>query len=173
GSGQRAGRLTESECCRSRGMVPQPISLPANCVQIRPADTGPLYLSCRFKRLSPYNVVRRAAKLCGLREAGENDEWTLYWTDYSVSLDRVMEMKSYQPFIIDGFKFDLRIYVLVTSCDPLRIFVYNEGLARFATSTYSDPSHSNLDDVCMHLTNYSINKHSANFVRDENCGSKR
>uniref|UniRef100_A0A8D0L4L5 Tubulin tyrosine ligase like 6 n=1 Tax=Sphenodon punctatus TaxID=8508 RepID=A0A8D0L4L5_SPHPU len=228
-----------------------------------------LKYQCRFKRLSPYNVVRRAAKLCGLREAGENDEWTLYWTDYSVSLDRVMEMKSYQkinhfpgmseicrkdllarnmsrmlklfpkefnffprtwclpadygdlqaysrsrkhktyickpdsgcqgrgifitrtmkdikpgedmicqlyisrPFIIDGFKFDLRIYVLVTSCDPLRIFVYNEGLARFATSTYSDPSHSNLDDVCMHLTNYSINKHSANFVRDENCGSKR
>ncbi|CAM4704566.1 unnamed protein product [Lepidochelys olivacea] len=78
-----------------------------------------------------------------------------------------------QPFIIDRFKFDLRIYVLVTSCDPLRIFVYNEGLARFATSAYSDPSHSNLDDVCMHLTNYSINKHSTNFVRDEDSGSKR
>lgn len=25
----------------------------------------------------------------------------------------------------------------------------------------------------MHLTNYSINKHSANFVRDEDSGSKR
>ncbi|XP_044300591.1 tubulin polyglutamylase TTLL6 [Varanus komodoensis] len=207
--------------------------------------------------------------MCGLREASELDDWTLYWTDYSVSLDRVMEMKSYQkinhfpgmseicrkdllarnmgrmlklfpkefnffprtwclpadygelqsfgrskkhktyickpdsgcqgkgifitrtvkdikpgedmicqlyiskPFIIDGFKFDLRVYVLVTSCDPLRVFVYKEGLARFATSAYSDPSHSNLDDVCMHLTNYSINKHSANFIRDEDSGSKR
>ncbi|KAJ7313677.1 hypothetical protein JRQ81_005282 [Phrynocephalus forsythii] len=214
-------------------------------------------------------TVRRAAKLCGLREASEVDDWTLYWTDYSVSLDRVLEMKSYQkinhfpgmseicrkdllarnmsrmlklfpkdfnffprtwclpadygelqafgrskkhktyickpdsgcqgrgifitrtvkdikpgedmicqlyiskPFIIDGFKFDLRIYVLVTSCDPLRVYVYKEGLARFATSAYLDPSHSNLDDVCMHLTNYSINKHSANFVRDEDSGSKR
>nr|XP_020665513.1 tubulin polyglutamylase TTLL6 isoform X2 [Pogona vitticeps] len=216
-----------------------------------------------------YESVRRAAKLCGLREASEVDDWTLYWTDYSVSLDRVLEMKSYQkinhfpgmseicrkdllarnmsrmlklfpkdfnffprtwclpadygelqafgrskkhktyickpdsgcqgrgifitrtvkdikpgedmicqlyiskPFIIDGFKFDLRVYVLVTSCDPLRVYVYKEGLARFATSAYSEPSHSNLDDVCMHLTNYSINKHSANFVRDEDSGSKR
>ncbi|XP_042333598.1 tubulin polyglutamylase TTLL6 [Sceloporus undulatus] len=207
--------------------------------------------------------------MCGLREGTEVDDWTLYWTDSSVSLDRVMEMKNYQkinhfpgmseicrkdllarnmgrmlklfpkefnffprtwclpadygelqafgrlkkhktyickpdsgcqgrgifitktvkdikpgedmicqlyiskPFIIDGFKFDLRVYVLVTSCDPLRVFVYNEGLARFATSAYSDPSQSNLDDVCMHLTNYSINKHSANFVRDEDSGSKR
>ncbi|XP_039189108.1 tubulin polyglutamylase TTLL6 isoform X4 [Crotalus tigris] len=43
-----------------------------------------------------YESVRRAAKMCGLREATEIDEWTLYWTDYSVSLDRVIEMKSYQ-----------------------------------------------------------------------------
>uniref|UniRef100_A0A7M4EI55 Tubulin tyrosine ligase like 6 n=1 Tax=Crocodylus porosus TaxID=8502 RepID=A0A7M4EI55_CROPO len=119
------------------------------------------------------DAVHRAAKQYGLREGGGNDEWTLYWTDCSVSLDRVIEMKSYQPFIIDKFKFDLRIYVLVTSCDPLKIFVYEEGLARFATSTYSDPSQNNLDDVCMHLTNYSINKHSANFIRNEDSGSKR
>lgn len=49
-----------------------------------------------------------------------------------------------QPFLIDGFKFDMRVYVLVTSCDPLRIFLYKEGLARFATTRYIDPSSSNL-----------------------------
>lgn len=41
-------------------------------------------------------AVRRAAQQYGLREGGEGDDWTLYWTDYSVSLERVMEMKSYQ-----------------------------------------------------------------------------
>lgn len=50
----------------------------------------------------------------------------------------------FQPFLIDGFKFDMRIYVLITSCDPLRIFMYEEGLARFATMPYVEPSHNNL-----------------------------
>ncbi|XP_040349560.1 tubulin polyglutamylase TTLL13 isoform X3 [Herpailurus yagouaroundi] len=78
-----------------------------------------------------------------------------------------------KPFLIDGFKFDMRIYVLITSCDPLRIFMYEEGLARFATMPYAEPNNSNLDDVCMHLTNYAINKHNENFVRDDAAGSKR
>ncbi|XP_053331380.1 tubulin polyglutamylase ttll6-like [Spea bombifrons] len=78
-----------------------------------------------------------------------------------------------KPFLIDGFKFDLRIYVLVTSCDPLRIFIYNEGIVRFATTSYTKPNSKNLDNVFMHLTNYAINKHSANFIRDDVKGSKR
>lgn len=49
-----------------------------------------------------------------------------------------------QPFIIDGFKFDLRIYVVVTSCDPFRIYVYKDGLARFATVKYHEPTGANV-----------------------------
>ncbi|XP_076792031.1 tubulin polyglutamylase TTLL6 isoform X2 [Arvicanthis niloticus] len=87
--------------------------------------------------------------------------------------DMICQLYISKPFIIDGFKFDLRIYVLVTSCDPLRVFVYNEGLARFATTSYSHPNTDNLDEICMHLTNYSINKHSSNFIQDAYSGSKR
>ncbi|XP_009873212.1 PREDICTED: tubulin polyglutamylase TTLL6, partial [Apaloderma vittatum] len=212
---------------------------------------------------------RRAAQCCGLKEAGEDEEWTVYWTDNSVSLKHIKEMKRFQkinhfpgmieicrkdllahnlnrmlklfpkeynifprtwclpadyrdfqayrcarknrtfickpenscqgkgifvthnpeeikhaehmicqqyiskPFLIDGFKFDMRVYVLITSCDPLRIFVYKEGLVRFATMKYVDPSSRNPDDICMHLTNYAINKHNENFIQDDMTGSKR
>ncbi|XP_046293533.2 tubulin polyglutamylase TTLL13 [Marmota monax] len=247
---------------------------------IAPTDTDDLEVGRRKRRRKrrplainltncKYESVRRAAQMCGLKEVGEDKEWTVYWTDCSVSLERVMDMKRFQkinhfpgmteicrkdllarnlnrmqklypteynifprtwclpadygdfqsygrqrktrtyickpdsgcqgrgifitrnpreikpgehmicqqyiskPFLIDGFKFDMRIYVLITSCDPLRIFMYEEGLARFATMPYVEPSHNNLEDVCMHLTNYAINKHNENFVRDDAVGSKR
>lgn len=69
------------------------------------------------------------------------------------------------PLLINGHKFDLRIYVLVTSYEPLRIYVFKEGLARFASVSYS--SKIDKDNKFMHLTNYSINKKNDNFVKNE------
>ncbi|KAJ8797857.1 hypothetical protein J1605_017059 [Eschrichtius robustus] len=37
----------------------------------------------------PLSTVRRAAQMCGLKEVGEDKEWPVYWTDCSVSLERV------------------------------------------------------------------------------------
>ena len=53
-----------------------------------------------------------------------------------------------KPFLIDGLKFDLRVYVLITSCDPLRVFVFRDGLVRLATEPYQVPNDSNMDMVC-------------------------
>ncbi|VDM95547.1 unnamed protein product [Thelazia callipaeda] len=62
-----------------------------------------------------------------------------------------------RPLIINSAKFDLRLYVYLTSIDPLRIYLYNDGLVRFASTPYSsDPS--SMSNRFMHLTNYSINK---------------
>jgi tubulin polyglutamylase TTLL6/13 len=84
----------------------------------------------------------------------------------------------HKPFLIDNLKFDLRIYVLVAGCDPLRIYIHREGLARFATEEYKGPQSSNIADMCMHLTNYAVNKHNPNFVfnddsETDNVGHKR
>ena len=49
-----------------------------------------------------------------------------------------------KPLLVDGFKCDLRIYVLVTSCSPLRVFLFNDGLLRMSTEPYISPSESNM-----------------------------
>uniref|UniRef100_A0A3Q1BZK2 Tubulin--tyrosine ligase-like protein 5 n=1 Tax=Amphiprion ocellaris TaxID=80972 RepID=A0A3Q1BZK2_AMPOC len=67
------------------------------------------------------------------------------------------------PLLIDEFKFDVRLYVLVTSYDPVLIYVYEEGLARFATVKY-DRTSKNIKNTFMHLTNYSVNKKSSDYV---------
>ncbi|XP_058434973.1 tubulin polyglutamylase TTLL7 isoform X3 [Marmota monax] len=52
-----------------------------------------------------------------------------------------------KPFLMEGYKFDLRIYILVTSCDPLKIFLYHDGLVRMGTEKYIPPNESNLELV--------------------------
>ena len=70
------------------------------------------------------------------------------------------------PLLIDGLKFDMRIYVALTSVDPLRIYMYEDGLTRFATTSYKSPSQAcdinNKKGKYAHLTNYSINKNNKN-----------
>ncbi|XP_068254897.1 tubulin polyglutamylase TTLL5 isoform X2 [Nyctibius grandis] len=67
------------------------------------------------------------------------------------------------PLLVDDFKFDVRLYVLVTSYDPLVIYLYEEGLVRFATVRY-DQTSKNIKNQFMHLTNYSVNKKSGDYV---------
>ena len=71
------------------------------------------------------------------------------------------------PLLLEGLKFDLRIYVLLKCITPLKVFIYKEGLGRFSTSKYEKPTNVNMQDMCMHLTNYAINKLSPNFVFNE------
>lgn len=61
------------------------------------------------------------------------------------------------PFLIDDRKFDFRFYLLIASLDPLTIFIYQEGIARFCSEKYEPPSKSNRNKKFIHLTNTSIN----------------
>eukprot|EP00930_Biecheleria_cincta_P002379 TRINITY_DN103389_c0_g1_i1.p1 TRINITY_DN103389_c0_g1~~TRINITY_DN103389_c0_g1_i1.p1 ORF type:complete len:1015 (+),score=210.40 TRINITY_DN103389_c0_g1_i1:170-3214(+) len=74
----------------------------------------------------------------------------------------------HRPFLLDGFKFDLRLYVLVSGCDPLRIFLHRRGLVRLASEPYVEPVGKNLSQNMIHLTNYAINKLNPNFEENTN-----
>jgi tubulin polyglutamylase TTLL5 len=72
------------------------------------------------------------------------------------------------PLLLFGHKFDLRIYVVVTCYDPLRVYVYREGLVRFATEKYGQAGDGKEEgSVYAHLTNYSINKKNENYVQND------
>lgn len=71
------------------------------------------------------------------------------------------------PLLLNGYKFDMRIYVVITCINPLRVYIYEEGLARFATFKYTQGANgggaAGSKGKFMHLTNYSINKKNAAF----------
>ena len=66
------------------------------------------------------------------------------------------------PLLIGGKKFDLRIYVLVTSFRPLKAYMYKMGFCRFCTVRYNQ-STSELDNLFVHLTNVSIQKNADDY----------
>ena len=43
-----------------------------------------------------YECVRRAAKRLNFREVSDEDDWNVYWTDTSVGIERVAQMKKWQ-----------------------------------------------------------------------------
>ncbi|XP_052580143.1 tubulin polyglutamylase TTLL11 isoform X4 [Peromyscus californicus insignis] len=87
----------------------------------------------------------------------------------------VVQEYIYKPLLIDKLKFDIRLYVLLKSLDPLEIYIAKDGLSRFCTEPYQEPNPQNLHHVFMHLTNYSLNIHSGKFIHSDSAstGSKR
>jgi len=80
------------------------------------------------------------------------------------------------PHLINNKKYDLRLYVVITSFSPLKVYLYDEGLIRFCCEDYTVSTETKHNRF-VHLTNYSVNKNSENFdsnvsVNDDFKGSK-
>lgn len=69
--------------------------------------------------------------------------------------DTVVQRYVDRPYLIDGRKGHLRIYVLITSAEPLRAYIYRDGIVRFAPEPY-DPRPERLGDISMHVTNTAL-----------------
>ena len=86
---------------------------------------------------------------------------------FALTQDYVAQEYLAHPLLIDGKKFDLRIYVLVTSLSPLTAYIADEGLVRLCTKNYEAPSQANLHNLLQHLTNYSLNKLSDDYIKSD------
>eukprot|EP00615_Pteridomonas_danica_P010724 CAMPEP_0114361274 /NCGR_PEP_ID=MMETSP0101-20121206/24590_1 /TAXON_ID=38822 ORGANISM="Pteridomonas danica, Strain PT" /NCGR_SAMPLE_ID=MMETSP0101 /ASSEMBLY_ACC=CAM_ASM_000211 /LENGTH=347 /DNA_ID=CAMNT_0001506127 /DNA_START=462 /DNA_END=1502 /DNA_ORIENTATION=+ len=77
----------------------------------------------------------------------------------SVKYDTQTVVQQYlrNPLLIDGFKWDMRLYVLVTSFDPLEAWLYKDGFIRFSTRKFT-LQETTKNDGLIHLTNSSVQK---------------
>ena len=78
--------------------------------------------------------------------------------DLVTALDRadvVVQRYLDRPYLVEGRKGHCRIYCLVTSADPLRAYVYSEGIVRLAPELY-DPTPDRPGGVSMHVTNTAL-----------------
>jgi tubulin polyglutamylase TTLL1 len=84
------------------------------------------------------------------------------WSSLSPKDQYVVSRYLNSPLLIGGKKFDLRMYVLVTSYRPLKCYLYKDGFARFCASNYTNDV-TELDNLFVHLTNVAIQKHGEDY----------
>lgn len=101
-----------------------------------------------------YWIMKPAAKSRGRGIQVVNDISSVIYGE-----PMIMQRYLKNPLLLNGYKFDLRIYVLVTSVNPLEMFIYKEGFGRFSTVPFNlDPNDK--ANKYIHLTNVSINKYN-------------
>lgn len=69
------------------------------------------------------------------------------------------------PLLFHGkFKMTFRLYVAFTSVDPIRLYVYKNGLVRICSTPYQNDDYNNL---LIHLTNWDLHKDNENEFEKE------
>jgi len=70
-----------------------------------------------------------------------------------------------KPHLLRGYKYDMRIYIIVTCFEPLKAYIFENGLVRLATMPYTTAKGA-LKKRFIHLTNFSINKKADNYKKN-------
>ncbi|KAK0182095.1 hypothetical protein PV327_000264 [Microctonus hyperodae] len=143
--------MQRSKGLRNLDFIPQTFLLPSESREL---------LTAHFRYRGPW-IVKPKASSRGRGIYIVNSPEKIF-TEESVIVAQYIN----NPLLVDGHKCDLRLYVAVTSYDPLLIYLYEEGLVRFATVKY-ECNNQYVWNPCMHLCNYSINKFHVDYVKSE------
>ena len=104
-------------------------------------------------------------KLAQINEWKKDHRWK---SDNPQAESYVVQRYIENPMLVGGKKFDLRIYVLVTSYSPLTVYMYRAGFARFSSYRYNTNA-KNLGDNYVHLTNVAIQKTGPGYDAGAGC----
>ncbi|CAL6098047.1 Tubulin_tyrosine ligase [Hexamita inflata] len=125
-------------------IVPKQFSLPAGLAS--------------FKLLSQQDLNKGLYALKSANAARGEGVKMVAWNDEFKVKDAVIQQYIPNPLLIDSKKFDLHVYVCVTSVDPLIAYVFKEGLGRFATKQYENPRRIKTLKRCTQQTTPSTNR---------------
>lgn len=141
--------MQRSKGLRNLDFIPQTFLLPSESREL---------LTAHFRYRGPW-IVKPKASSRGRGIYIVNSPEKIF-TEESVIVAQYIN----NPLLVDGHKCDLRLYVAVTNYDPLLIYLYEEGLVRFATVKY-EGNNQYIWNPCMHLCNYSINKFHVDYIK--------
>ena len=80
--------------------------------------------------------------------------------------DVVVQRYIDRPYLIEGRKGHCRIYCLIASAEPLRAYIYSEGIVRIAPELY-DPDPGRAGGTSMHVTNTALHLGHPDLVIDQ------
>ena len=123
---------------------------------IYPKDKDKIYNDFKDYKIKSNNLW-----IIKQKEESTNAKAHFFKSLKNIPKEFVMSKYLTNPHLIDGKKYHLRLYVLVSGIKPLRIYLYNEGFAHIAKNKFSlDKKY--FDNKRVHLTN-SIANNKKNF----------
>ncbi|KAI9184597.1 putative tubulin polyglutamylase ttll9 [Blastocladiella emersonii ATCC 22665] len=73
-----------------------------------------------------------------------------------------------RPYLIGGKKFDIRSYALVTSWNPLTVYIHRHAFCRFSNTPFSMDA-KDISNMYIHATNVAIQKTAPNYDGSKGC----
>ncbi|CAH8493901.1 unnamed protein product [Schistosoma turkestanicum] len=119
-----------------------------------------------FRKLRDIEAWKRAGMKCDQLAVSDTTAAAAALANRESPETYVVSRYITNPYLLCGRKFDLRVYVLVTSYNPLKVWIYRDGFARFSNTRFSLDS---IDDQYIHLTNIAVQKTAPDYDAEKGC----